>query len=77
MLYSEKSPPVCKIKIYTVAGRLIKEIDAHAIVGFNSIYWDGRDGDGDNIANGIYLYKLIIQDGDKNTTSIQKLAKLK
>lgn len=67
----------CKIKIYTVAGRLVKEINTFAKVGFNMVYWDGRDTDGDTMANGVYLYKIILDDGTKNTTQIQKLAILK
>jgi hypothetical protein len=67
----------CKIKIYTVAGRLVKEINTFAKVGFNIVYWDGRDTDGDSMANGVYLYKIILDDGSKNTAQIQKLAILK
>jgi flagellar hook assembly protein FlgD len=67
----------CKIKIYTVAGRLVKEISTYAKVGFNQIYWDGRDNDGDVMANGVYLYKIILDDGSKTTTQIQKIAILK
>jgi hypothetical protein len=76
-LWSSESAQKCTIKIYTVAGRLIKEISAQASVGFNQIYWDGRDNDGETMANGIYLYKLILEDEGKTTTSIQKLAILK
>jgi hypothetical protein len=76
-LFSADAPENCRIKIYTVAGRLIKEISAPAKVGFNTIYWDGRDNDGETMANGIYLYKLILEDKGKIETSIQKLAILK
>ncbi len=49
-----------EIKIYTLAGRLIRTLEgAEAIAGFNMIPWDGRDGDGDRLANGVYLYKVI------------------
>jgi len=77
MLYAPGAPQTCRIKIYTVAGRLIKDISASAKVGFNQIYWDGRDNDGQNIANGIYLYKVILEDAGKTETQIQKLAILK
>ncbi|MCI0450329.1 MAG: C25 family cysteine peptidase [Chlorobi bacterium] len=76
-LFSSKAPQSCKIKIFTVAGRLIKDISAPAKVGFNHIYWDGKDNDGENMANGIYLYKLILEDEGKIETSIQKLAILR
>lgn len=76
-LFSADAPESCRIKIYTVAGRLIKDISSPARVGFNRIYWDGRDNDGEFMANGIYLYKLILEGGGKTETSIQKLAILR
>ncbi|MCX7877156.1 MAG: C25 family cysteine peptidase [Ignavibacteria bacterium] len=77
VLYSSQAPEKCRIKIYTVTGRLIKEIISQARVGFNNIYWDGRDSDGEYIANGIYLYKLILEDIGRTESSIQKLAILR
>lgn len=54
-----------KIKIYTVAGRIIKEISADNITDkFVKISWDGRDEDNNAIANGTYLYKLLVQSED-------------
>jgi hypothetical protein len=70
-------PSKSKIKIYTVAGRLIKEILFNAVIGFNNIEWDGRDSDGDYIANGVYLYKLFIEGDNKKESSAQKLVILK
>jgi hypothetical protein len=63
-----------KIKIYTVSGRLIQEIETTATPGFNQIYWDGRDRNGDILANGVYLYKLIVNDGERSIEKIEKLA---
>ncbi len=63
-----------RIKIYTVYGRLIREIRAVANPGFNKIPWDGRDEAGDLIANGVYLYKIVINDGEKTVEKIEKLA---
>ncbi|MEO8513339.1 MAG: interleukin-like EMT inducer domain-containing protein, partial [Ignavibacteria bacterium] len=76
-LFAPDSPQSCVIKIFTVAGRLIKDVNSPAHVGFNQIYWDGKDNDGETIANGIYLYKLILEGNGKTETSIQKLAVLK
>lgn len=70
-------PNNSKIKIYTVAGRLVKTISFAPNIGFNQIPWDGRDDDGDYMANGVYLYKLIIEGSNKKETSIQKLVILK
>jgi hypothetical protein len=77
ILLAAQAPQKCSIKIYTVAGRLIKDINAPAKVGFNQIYWDGRDNDGEYMANGIYLYKVILEDQGKTESVIQKLAILR
>lgn len=76
-LSGELNPTSCKVKIYTVAGRMIKEINYPAVIGYNQINWDGKDSDGDYIANGTYLYKFIIQGNSQIETSIQKLAVLR
>ena len=71
-------PDELSIKIYTVAGRLIKVIKKSADelnVGFNKkIEWDCRDEDGDVIANGVYLYRLTVKKDGKSVTGIYKLA---
>jgi hypothetical protein len=72
-------PEEFKIKIFTVAGRLIKELNPSSPlqIGFNKIFWDGKDEDGDEIANGLYFYKIISKYGDEIKTTTQKLAKVK
>ncbi|MEO6696361.1 MAG: C25 family cysteine peptidase [Ignavibacteria bacterium] len=66
-----------KIKIYTVSGKLIRELEYPANPGNNHIQWDGKDNDGDFVANGTYLYKLVIDNESKTETKIQKLVVLK
>ncbi len=45
--------------IYTVSGRCVRSIRTTiATPGPAVLDWDGRDGEGDNIANGAYLYVL-------------------
>jgi len=70
-------PNSCKLKIFTVAGRVIKTFDIFANIGINQVFWDGRDNDGDYVANGIYFYKLIIDGDSKRESSLQKLVILK
>jgi hypothetical protein len=67
------------VKVYTVSGRLIRTIDAlpEPRPGFNYYYWDGNDEDGDPLANGVYLYKIILKSGDKQREVIEKLVVLK
>jgi hypothetical protein len=73
-------PEEVKIRIYTIAGRLIKEIvktSAELNYDLNKIFWDGRDEDGDVIANGTYLYKLLMKNDDKVESVTQKLVIVK
>jgi hypothetical protein len=70
-------PDELDIFIYTVAGRLIKKIKVYSSqlnYDFNKIYWDGRDEDGDLLANGVYFYKVEIQRAGSTDNVIQKLA---
>ena len=73
-------PEEVNIKVYTIAGRLIRDINLPVNdfdIGFNKIYWNGRDQDGDEIANGVYLYKLIAKFQDKTIAVTQKLARVR
>ena len=73
-------PHEVNIKIYTVAGRLIKEIDVDVSTlqfGFNKIFWDGKDQDGNDIANGVYFYKISFVNNEEQKTQIKKLARVR
>lgn len=80
ILKGNDKPDEIDIKIYTIAGRLIRDIklaSSDLITNFNKIPWDGRDQDGDEIGNGVYLYKVIAKFPDKTKTITQKLAKVR
>ncbi|NOZ60226.1 MAG: type IX secretion system sortase PorU [Calditrichaeota bacterium] len=67
-----------KIKIYTTRGTLIQTLEGIvAEAAINQVYWDGLDRDGDELANGVYLYKVIARapHGDK-TIKAEKIGKL-
>jgi hypothetical protein len=75
-----EAPDGAQLKIYTVAGRLIRGLEISASdlrIGFNSIRWDGRDADGDALANGVYFYKLILSVGGENSEQIGRFAVLR
>ena len=62
------------VKIYTISGRLIEELHGISVRGYNDeIIWNGRDRDGDPVANGVYLYKIIVDDGQGKKEHIDKL----
>jgi hypothetical protein len=76
---NQTSPLAVTVKIYTVAGRLIRTLDAYAPGdSFIRVAWDGRDRDGDVIANGVYLYKLVVRtaDGRFSSEALSKLSKV-
>lgn len=59
MVVELSSPMTLQWDIYTVAGRRIMRVeDTFSSAGPVILNWDGRDQEGDSIANGVYLYVL-------------------
>ena len=66
------------VKIYSLSGRLVNEFTEPARAGFTMIPWDGRDRDGDAVANGVYYCKIRVKmAGEKDLTEYIKIMKLK
>ena len=66
------------VKIYTLTGRLIRQLKAEAPAGFIQLKWDGKDEDGNEVANGVYFGKIIVKSDDEDDqTHILKMMKLK
>lgn len=65
-------PDYMKIQILTVTGKVVREIGMEELgqlrIGVNrtSYAWDGKDEFGDQLANGVYLYRVITQKDGKN-----------
>jgi hypothetical protein len=79
-LVGSSMPEEISLKVYTVAGRLIydQRISGHDLhFGFNTIPWEGRDADGNEIANGLYFYKIAMRVDDRIEEVIRKLTKLR
>lgn len=77
LLTGAEPPPEVEVKIYTVAGRLIRKLSYPAStmrIGYNGLKWDGRDEDGDALANGVYFYKLIAKFTDQSFENIGRMA---
>jgi hypothetical protein len=76
---NQSVPLLVTVKVFTLAGRLIRSIDASSAGdSFIHVPWDGRDSDGDVIANGVYLYKLVVRtvDGRFSSEVLGKLSKI-
>ncbi len=62
------------IKVFTVAGRLIKTIKAPGLgAGYRQVSWDCRDEAGDRLANGVYLYKVSMRGESREESKYSKL----
>ena len=71
-LTGNEVPEVFRIQIMTVSGRVVRDIDLVANetlkIGTHQtdFTWDGTDEYGDLLANGVYLYRVIIADDSGN-----------
>jgi hypothetical protein len=45
------------VKVYNVAGQLVKEYAGYADAGMVNVVWNGTDNSGSSVASGIYFYK--------------------
>ncbi|MCP4437718.1 MAG: hypothetical protein GY810_02135 [Aureispira sp.] len=71
-LTGREIPDYMKIQILTVSGKIVKEIGMEELgpirVGVNrtEYAWDGTDQFGDQLANGVYLYRVVTQKNGEN-----------
>lgn len=64
-----------KCIVYTVAGRKIRTLsldNSSRRVGLNKIEWDGFDEDGNEVANGTYLYRLVLNGTNDDGTDVNE-----
>ncbi|MCP4582427.1 MAG: T9SS type A sorting domain-containing protein [candidate division Zixibacteria bacterium] len=56
-LFNKQSTDVSELKIYDVAGRLVKSIDISNNDLSSPVAWDGTDADGVGVSSGVYFIK--------------------
>jgi len=72
--YLTENADTVSLKIYTLTGRLIRNVDTlDADTSYNEYHFDGLDEDGDPLANGVYIYKFT---ATKNGERVQKVGKI-
>ncbi len=72
--YILSRPAEVVIRIYTVSGRLIRNLEGvPGRAGYNQVRWNGRDADGHLLANGVYLYTVTADDGRKRVREKERL----
>jgi hypothetical protein len=61
------------LKLYNIAGQLVKAFEGEYEAGNHTITWDGSNTKGETVASGIYFYKLVA--GDYSATKKMVLTK--
>src|SRR5262245_58408481 len=60
-----------RVLVYDKSGRLVRRVfDGELGSGLNVVYWDGKDGNGDTVASGLYL--VAVEAGGK--TDVRSVA---
>jgi len=68
-----------KIHVFTQAGRSIYTGVVRGLApGYHQLAWDGRDAEGDELANGVYFYRVsVTATGGGTTQQLGRLVKLR
>ncbi|MCX6215604.1 C25 family cysteine peptidase [Spirosoma sp.] len=61
-LAGEKAPANLTIQLLNLAGQLMRRISLSPRIGLNECIWDGRDGVGNLLPGGVYLYTINLHD---------------
>jgi flagellar hook assembly protein FlgD len=73
-----------KIRIYDITGMLVTQLDGttngesvNIWEKYNDVDWNGRNGKGDMVVNGIYPFEIMARLGDRSVSGRGKIAVLK
>ena len=71
-------PADVMLRLFTVSGRAIyQRVERGVAPGYHQWPWDGRDAEGDKLANGVYLFKMVATTGTRSDTFDGRLVKLR
>jgi len=57
------TPSYTKIEVFNVLGKkVITLVDEFLSAGYKTVYWDGKDENGNQVSSGIYFYRLETED---------------
>ena len=78
LLFSLNRSAEVSIRVYTVSGRLVRRAEFSAAAGQNAYSWDGRDEAGDQVANGVYLFRVQAErDGSEAAHVLERIVVLR
>ena len=79
-----RQPDSVTIRIYDITGSLVKEMEGSCNAEgtsvwnkYNDVEWDGRNGRGDMVLNGVYPFEVIVSSGNKSIKGRGKAVVLK
>ncbi len=67
--YIENLARDSEIRIFTLAGSLVRKISSEQILGARA-YWDGRNDKGDMVSSGVYFYLVTTADGESKAGKV-------
>ena len=72
------SPADVLIRVYTAAGKLVYQQKERGLApGYHQIPWNGLDAEGEKLANGIYLFRILARNASMAATYDGRLVKLR
>ena len=72
------APADVMLNLYTVSGRLVyQRVERSLPPGYHQWPWDGRDAEGDHLANGVYLFRMVASSGSRSDHYDGRLVKLR
>jgi hypothetical protein len=72
------APADFMLRVFTVSGRMVYEITERGLQpGHHELYWNGRDAEGDKLANGVYLYRMVAKGSSGSASESGRLVKLR
>jgi len=57
------------VRLFTISGRMIRELKSFGTFGQIQVPWDGLDAEGSPLANGTYLFKVYVNGRDETGKS--------
>jgi len=61
--YQLESEGSVKLTIFDINGRIVRHlVDMQHAPGIHRIFWDGKDNSGEDLASGLYIYKIRTKD---------------
>jgi hypothetical protein len=71
-------PSDVHIAVYAPSGRLLyRRLEKGLAPGYHQLAWDGRDAEGDPLANGVYVYRLVASYAGSKSEHLGRLVKLR